>query len=89
MVHPDSLSNSCVRLAQKAGLKGVRLRDIRHTQASFLIQQHEYPKVISERLGQASTAFTNEIFGHLMPGKEQAAAAKVDAALEGVIPTSE
>ena len=87
MMHPDSLSKACVRLAQKAGLNGVRLHDLRHTQASLLIQQGEYPKVISERLGHASTAFTNDLYGHLMPGMEQAAAAKVGVALEGVIST--
>ena len=89
MIHPDSLSKACVRLAQKAGLNGVRLHDLRHTQASLLIRQGEYPKVISERLGHASTAFTNDLYGHLMPGMEQAAAAKVDVALEGVISISE
>ena len=85
MMHPDSLSKACVRLAQEAGLQGVRLHDLRHTQASLLIEQGEYPKVISERLGHASTAFTNDLYGHLMPGMEQAAAAKVDVALAGVI----
>ena len=89
MMHPDSLSKACVRLAQKAGLQGVRLYDLRHTQASLLIEQGEYPKVISERLGHASTAFTNDFYGHLMPGMEQAAAAKVDVALAGVISSPE
>jgi len=85
MMHPDSFSKACVRLAKKAGLEGVHLHSLRHTQASMLIEQGEFPKVISERLGHASTAFTNDIYGHLMPGMEQSAAAKVDAALEGVI----
>ena len=84
-MHPDSFSKACVRLAKKAGLEGVHLHSLRHTQASMLIEQGEFPKVISERLGHASTAFTNDIYGHLMPGMEQSAAAKVDAALEGVI----
>ena len=81
-MHPDSFSKACVRLAKKAGLEGVHLHSLRHTQASMLIEQGEFPKVISERLGHASTAFTNDIYGHLMPGMEQSAAAKVDAALE-------
>ena len=81
-MHPDSLSKACVRIAKKAGLEGVHLHSLRHTQASLLIQQGEYPKVISERLGHASTAFTNDVYGHLMPGMERAAAEKVDAALE-------
>ena len=89
MMHPDSLSKACIRLARKAGLEGVHLHSLRHTQASMLIEQGEYPKVISERLGHASTAFTNDLYGHLMPGMEQAAAEKVGVALEGVISTPE
>ena len=88
LMHPDSLSKACARIAKKAGLEGVHLHSLRHTQASLLIQQGEYAKVISERLGHASTAFTNDVYGHLMPGMERAAAEKVDAALEGVIPAT-
>ena len=55
----------------------------------MLIEQGEYPQVISERLDHASTAFTNDLHGHLMPGMEQAVAAKVDVALRGVISTPE
>jgi integrase len=49
----------------------------------------EYPKVISERLGHASIAITNDLYSHLVPGMEQAAAAMVDVALEGVISSTE
>ena len=89
MIHSDSLSKVCVRLAKDAGLKGVHLNSLRHTQASLLLAQGEYPKVISERLGHASITITNDLYSHLMPGMEQASAAKVDAALEGVISSTE
>jgi len=51
----------------------------------MLIQQGENTKSISERLGHLSTAFTNDVYGHLMPGMEEATAAKVNAAFESVI----
>jgi integrase len=51
----------------------------------MLIQQGENTKSISERLGHSSTAFTNDVYGHLTPGMEEATAANVNAALEGVI----
>ncbi len=76
IMNPDSLSKACVRIAKKAGLEGVHLHSLRHTQASLLIQQGEYPKGFSERLGHASTAFTNDVYGHLIPGMEKAAAEK-------------
>ena len=83
MIHPESLSKACVRLSKEAGLKGVHLHSLRHTQASLLLAQGEYPKVISERLGHASIAITNDLYSHLVSGMEQAAAAMVDVALEG------
>jgi len=89
MIHSESLSKACVRLAKEAGLKGVHLHSLRHTQVSLFLPQGEYPKVISERLGHASIAITNDLYSHLMPGMEPAAAAKVDAALEGVISSTE
>jgi integrase len=85
VMHPDSLSKACVRLAKQAGLSGVHLHALRHTLASMLIQQGENTKSISERLGHSSTAFTNDVYGHLMPGMEQETAAKVNTALEGVV----
>ncbi len=86
-MHPDSLSKAVVRMAKKADLDGVHLHSLRHTQASLLLQQGESPKVISERLGHASSAFTSDYYSHLMPGMEQAAATKIDVALKGVIST--
>lgn len=87
MIHPDNLSKACSRLAKKAGLVGVHLHLLRHTQVCLLIQQGEYSKVISERLGHSSTSFTNDVDGHLMPGMEQGAAPEVDAAVEVEIST--
>ena len=85
VMHPDSLSKACVRLAKQAVLNGVHLHALRHTIASMLIQQGENTKSISERLGHSSTSFTNDVYGHLMPGMEQETAAKVNVALEGVL----
>ena len=85
VMHPDSLSKACVRMARSVGLEGATLHSLRHTQVSMLIEQGEFTKVISERLGHSSTAFTEDVYGHLMPGMEQAAADKVDVALRGVV----
>lgn len=85
VMHPDSLSKACVRLARQAGLREVHFHALRHTLASMLIQQGENTKSISERLGHSSTSFTNDVYGHLMPGMEQETAARVNTALEGVI----
>jgi integrase len=50
----------------------VRFHELRHTHASLLLQAGEHAKVVSERLGHSSVAFTLDTYGHLMPGMEEA-----------------
>lgn len=57
-----------VKSAQVAGLKKLpRIHDLRHTHASWLIQDGVSLFTISRRLGHASTRTTEEVYGHLMP----------------------
>ena len=53
---------------------------MRHTHASHLLAAGVNVKVVSERLGHASVAFTLDVYAHVMPG-EQADAAAAAAAL--------
>lgn len=63
------------QLRRMAGLpENVRLHDLRHTHASFLIQSGENPKVISERLGHKRVSTTLDIYGHLMNDMQDTAA---------------
>jgi integrase len=41
------------------------------------------PKIISERLGHASVAFTLDVYSHVLPHMQDAAAEKVQALLGG------
>ncbi|MEW6045890.1 MAG: tyrosine-type recombinase/integrase [Bacillota bacterium] len=69
------------RVLAKAGLDGVRLHDLRHTHATLLLKSGANPKVVSERLGHASTAFTMDVYSHVLPGLQRDAALKVDQML--------
>lgn len=80
-IHPDSFSTMIRRLAAKAGLEGVNCKSLRHTHASQLGEAGVPLKVISERLGHASVAITGDIYSHLLPGMQEDAARKIDAAL--------
>ena len=62
----------------KAGLKGFRFHDLRHTSAALLIAQGEHPKVIQSRLGHASISTTLDLYGHLLPGLDDAAAERLE-----------
>jgi integrase len=72
---PDALStNFAAFIRRHPELPTVRFHDLRHTHASLLVQAGEHAKVVSERLGHSSVAFTLDTYGHLMPGMEEAAA---------------
>ncbi|MBG0740679.1 site-specific integrase [Paeniglutamicibacter antarcticus] len=68
-----------VKAAQAKGLvKEPRIHDLRHTHASWLIQDGVSLFTISRRLGHASTSTTEQIYGHLMPQALQDAADAVE-----------
>jgi integrase len=70
------LSRDFKKLATAAGLP-VRLHDLRHTHASQLIRTGAPAKVIQERLGHSSAAFTLTTYGHLLPGMQDEAVARL------------
>ena len=52
--------------------------DLRHSHATFLLETSVNVKVISERLGPASVAFTLDTYGHVTPCMQAAAAEELD-----------
>ena len=52
-----------------------------HSWASLALQAGVNPKVVSERLGHSTVAFTLDTYSHVMPGMQEDAAAKVAALL--------
>jgi integrase len=77
-VFPDSVTQAWRTLAKRAGLTGVRLHDCRHTHASLLLKQGIHPKVVQERLGHTTISTTLDIYSHVAPGLQEAAALKFD-----------
>ncbi len=61
----------------------IRLHDLRHTHATILLQQNVHSKVVSERLGHSSVAFTMTVYQHVMPGLQAQAAATFETAVVG------
>lgn len=56
-------------------VRRIRLHDLRHTHASILLKENVPPKVVSERLGHSSPAFTMTVYQHVLPGMQADAAA--------------
>lgn len=75
---PDSISHAWVKLTKRCGLKGIRLHDARHTHATIMLKQGVHPKIVQERLGHANIGTTLDIYSHVSPGLQAAAALKFD-----------
>jgi integrase len=68
-------------LLKDADLPEIRLYDLRHTAATISLAAGVPPKVISEQLGHSSVAFTLDIYAHVLPHMQDAAAETVQALL--------
>jgi integrase len=68
------------------GLRRIRLHDLRHSYATAALAAGVSPKIVSERLGHASVAFTLSQYTHLLPGLDRDAAGTVAAILLGPTP---
>lgn len=76
-IHPDSFSQTFERLVKNAGLRRIRLHDLRHTHATLAVKAGVPVKVISERLGHESPAFTLKQYAHVIPGMQAEAALQI------------
>ena len=67
-----SYINGCIRRACKAtGIKRIRIHDLRHSHASYLIHLGCAPLLISERLGHEKVQTTLNTYSHLYPNQQQ------------------
>jgi integrase len=76
-IHPHTFSQSFERTIRRAGLRTIRLHDLRHTHASLALKAGVPVKVVSETLGHESPAFTLKQYAHVIPGMQAEAAAQV------------
>jgi len=71
------------KLLKAAGLRPIRLYDLRHTAATLAVAAGVSVKVISDQLGHASISFTLERYSHVLPSIQDEAAARVERMLIG------
>jgi len=50
--------------------------------ATLMLKAGEHPKIVSERLGHANIGITLDIYSHVLPGLQEAAAEKFDSLFE-------
>lgn len=78
---PITVNHAFIRIMRKAGLSGIRMHDLRHTHSTLMMKQGVNPKIVQERLGHSSFAVTMDIYSHVVPGLQEAAAIGFDQGL--------
>ena len=81
-INPNAVTLAFRRIIRRAGLKDIRIHDLRHTHASLMLKAGIHPKVVSERLGHANIGITLDLYSHVLPGLQEAAAEKFDRIFE-------
>lgn len=74
----SALEKEIKRVAEKAGLKPIRVHDLRHSHASMLIEMGFDPLEIADRLGHESIKTTLDTYSHLYPDKDQKLAERLN-----------
>jgi integrase len=82
-IEPRNLNRSFDALCARAGIRRLRVHDLRHTCASLLLAQGVAPRVVMEILGHSQIAVTMNIYSHVLPAVEREAADRMNAALSG------
>ena len=82
LVHPDTMSFWFERHVRAAGVPPIRFHDLRHTHASLALQAGVPAKVVSERLGHATVAFTLDVYSRVVPGLQEDAAQRIAALVD-------
>lgn len=67
------------RQIAKAGVKDIRVHDLRHSHVAYLINQGIEPILIKERLGHRDIKITINTYGHLYPNEQKKVAMLLDA----------
>ena len=79
--HPQTISNRLQKDVSTAGVPWIGLHGLRHTSATLALSAGIPLKVVSERLGHASTAITADLYQHVIPGMQRSASSKISDAL--------
>ena len=80
-IDPDGPTRAFSKLVAELGLKPITLHGLRHAHATLLLAQGTNPKIVSERLGHSSVAFTLDVYSHMVPGLQEDAVAMLDRTL--------
>jgi integrase len=71
VLHPEHVTKRFARLVRDAGLPPITLHGVRNSSATAALAAGEPLKVVSERLGHASTSITANLYQHVLPSMDE------------------
>lgn len=75
---PTSIERALTNAAAKAGVKRIRIHDLRHSCASYLIHKGVSIVAVSRHLGHSSTKQTLDTYSHLLPDDSEIIRGRLD-----------
>lgn len=82
-LNPDVVTSRFAQLVLEAGLPRIPLKNLRHTHATLLLASGANIKVVSERLGHFSEAFTLQTYADVLPNMQGEAVKQFSGLLWG------
>ncbi len=76
-----SVTHRFQKLLQRAGLPRQRFHDLRHAAATVMLALNVSPRTVMETLGHSQIGTTLNVYAHVLPATQRAAADAVGAAL--------
>ena len=75
---PEEVQHVIKSHADKAGVKKIRVHDVRRSHCAYLIHRGVQPMIIKERLGHKDIKITLNTYGHLYPSEQEKVAEMLD-----------
>src|SRR5450432_4036842 len=89
ILDPDNLYHRVfLPVLAKAGIRRIRLHDLRHTFGSLLLQNGASIVYVKEQMGHSSIQVTVDTYGHLIPGANVSYVDRLDENSEAPLETT-
>ncbi len=86
MLSPQKVTDTFREAVRDAPVPAIRLHDVRHAHATWLLQAGVSPKVVSARLGHASVKTTLDIYAEVLPAMDEDAATRFESLVWADLP---
>lgn len=95
-IDPSTLCRPFHQALKRAGIPRVRIHDLRHTAATYLLGRRVHPKIVQTLLGHSTITLTLDTYSHVIPSFTQEVADHMDTlfdssreVIRGALPAAE